>query len=314
MTSDAINTQGQQPEMAVRFGGIWPAMLTPMAADGRPDWQACERLVEVFVGQRLDGIYVTGSTGQWPLLHIEERKAIAACVVSAAAKRLPVMVHVGAMTTADAVELAEHAATIGAAAISAVVPVYYTYSADAVFAYFRRLAAVGLPFFAYYLGGVTRLDLGPSEFADRLMDIPHVAGMKVTDHDLYTFGLIHARAGNRLRLFSGADELLCHAVLSGACGAIGTFYNVWGPACQTARRATETGDIAYARRFMTRFQAAIAEVLAGGMWSFLRAAVRRKYGIDVGMPRPPLGAADHPWDDTDVERLLQLVDEAGPEP
>lgn len=300
--------------MTARFGGIWPAMLTPITADGRPDWQACERLVEVFADQGLDGIYIIGSTGQWPLLQTQERKAIAACVVKAAARRLPVMVHVGAMTTAEAVELAEHAAAIGAAAVSAVVPVYYTHSADTVFAYFRRLAAVGLPFFAYYLSGVARLDLDPDEFADRLMDIPHVAGMKISDRDLYTFGLIHARAGHRLRLFSGADELLCHAVLSGACGAIGTFYNVWGPACRTARRATESGDIAYARRFMTRFQAAIAEVVAGGMWSFLRAAIRRKYGIDVGMPRPPLGATDRPWDDADVERLVRLVDEAVSEP
>jgi hypothetical protein len=60
---------------------------------------------------------------------------------------------------------------------------------------------------------------------------------------------------------------------------------------------------------MLRFQAAIAAVLgSGGIWSFLRAAMRLKYGIDVGMPRPPLGATDSAWADADVARVVEQVD------
>jgi N-acetylneuraminate lyase len=295
--------------MTTRFGGLWPAMLTPTTADGRPSLPACEQLVDLFARQRLGGIYLVGSTGQWPLYTVEERKAVAECVVRATAGRLPVMVHVGAVTTADAVALAEHAARVGADAVSAVGPIYYPHKADAVFEYYRRVAtATDLPFFAYHLSVAGRMAVGPREYADRLLAIPNVAGMKITDHDLYAFGLIHAHAGDRLTLFSGADELMCHAVLSGAVGAIGTFYNVWGPACNVAREATAAGDVAAGRAFMLRFQTAIADVLGAGSWSFLRAAVRLKYGIEVGMPRPPLGAADAAWADADVRRVLDLVD------
>ena len=137
--------------------------------------------------------------------------------------------------------------------------------------------------------------------------------MKITDHDLYPFGLIHALAGDRLQLFSGADEVMCHAVLSGAVGAIGTFYNLWGRSCARARAATVAGDVAAGCAFMLRFQTAIADVLgAGGLWSFLRAAMRVKYGIDVGMPRPPLGATDCTWTDADVARIIERVDGAHP--
>ena len=62
---------------------------------------------------------------------------------------------------------------------------------------------------------------------------------------------------------------------------------------------------------MLRFQTALAEVLgSGGIWTFLRAAMRMKYGIDVGMPRPPLGATDSKWADADVARILERVDGA----
>jgi N-acetylneuraminate lyase len=296
--------------MKTRFGGVWPAMLTPTDADGRPSLAACEQLVDLFARQKLGGIYLVGSTGQWPLFGVEERKAVAERVVKAAAGRIPVMVHVGAIATADAVALARHAAKVGADAVSAVGPVYYAQRAEGVLEYYRQIAgATDLPLFAYHLSTVNQMPLGPREFAARLMEIPRVVGMKITDHDLYPFGLIHALAGDRLQLFSGADELMCHAVLSGAIGAIGTFYNVWGPACQRARAATAAGDVAAGREFMLRFQTAIADVLeSGGTWSFLRTAMRLKYGIEVGMPRPPLGATDRPWNDAEVTKILQRVD------
>lgn len=291
------------------FAGIWPAMLTPTTPAGDPDLAGCERLVELFARQQLGGIYLVGSTGGWPLFTVAERKRIAEVSVSAAAGRIPVMVHVGAVATADAVELATHAAGIGADAVSAVGPIYYKHPADVTFEYYRRVgAATPLPLFAYHLSGVNQSALGPREVAARLLDIPTVAGMKITDHDLYPFGLIRGVAGDRLRLFSGADEVMCHAVLSGACGAIGTFYNAFGPACAAARAATEAGDVAAGRAFMLRFQATIADALAGGMWSFLRAAVRLKYGIDVGMPRPPVGSTDADWSEARVRELVARVD------
>src|SRR2546423_6227952 len=108
--------------MGPRFGGIWPAMLTPLTEDGRPAVAVLEQMTELFVRQGLGGIYLTGSTGQWPLFTVEERCGIADCVIRAAAGRIPVMVHVGAVATADAIALARHAARAGASAISAVTP------------------------------------------------------------------------------------------------------------------------------------------------------------------------------------------------
>src|SRR5437016_4207674 len=100
--------------MPNKFTGTWPAMLTPIGADGSPALDVCEQLVELFIRQGLDGVFIAGSTGQWPLLTIDERQMIAERVVAVAAGRLPVMVHVGAISTADATRLAKHAARIGA--------------------------------------------------------------------------------------------------------------------------------------------------------------------------------------------------------
>ena len=267
--------------MTQKYRGLWPAMLTPLDLAGEPALAETEKLVELFVQQKLDGIYLLGSTGQGPLLSVSQRQAIAECVVRTAAGRIPVMVHVGAVSTDDSMTLARHASRIGADAISSVGPIYYRTGADAVFEHFRRIGdAGGLPFFVYHLSVVNTLSLGGREYVDRL------------------------------QVFSGADEVLCQAAMSGACGAIGTFYNVWGPACGTARQAFVDGSVEAGSRFMTAFQLALDEVLSSqSTWTFLRAAMRIKYDIEIGPCRAPLGVTDRPWKDADVERVLARVDD-----
>ena len=295
-----------------KFSGIWPAMLTPLTEGGEIAHEQIDKIVELFVKQRLGGLYVLGSTGQWPVLRIEQRMAAAERIVKTAAGRIPVMVHVGAVATDDAVTLARHAAKIGANAVSCVTPIYYPATTDVTFEHYRRIgAATDLPLFIYHLSYVNQLAISPREYAERILALPHIAGMKITDRDLYQFGLIHVHSQGRLQLFSGADEVMCHAALSGAIGAIGTFYNVWGPACQTARQAFVNGSFEAGRRFMLTFQKAIGEVLqSGSIWDFLRAAMRIKYGIEIGPPIAPLGMLEKPWKDADAERLLAAVDEA----
>jgi N-acetylneuraminate lyase len=292
-----------------RFSGIWPAMLSPIGPDGRPCLKTVARLVELFVEQGLGGVYVTGSTGQWPLLTLDERRAIAETAVRTAAGRLPVMVHIGATATEDAVALAHHAAAIGADAVSAIGPTYYSHSAETVLEHYRRVCrATRLPFYVYHLMGVSQDLEDPAVYVERLLSLPNIAGMKYTERDLYPLGVIRACAGERLNLMSGADELLCQAVLCGADGAIGTFYNLWGAECRAAREACAGGDVAAARDFMLRFQLALSRILsAGGEWSFLRAAMLRRHGIDVGMPRAPLGVTDRHWTAAEVDELLALV-------
>jgi N-acetylneuraminate lyase len=86
---------------------------------------------------------------------------------------------------------------------------------------------------------------------------------------------------------------------------------LWGTACQRVRQDFIAGNVELGRAFMLRFQEAIDRILSSGSaWTFLRAAMRLKYNLDIGLPRAPLGVADKPWNDSDVERILQLVDAA----
>lgn len=293
-------------------GRVWPAVLTPLDNSGTPRLDLLDRMVGVFADQKLGGLYVLGSTGQGILLSIDDRRRVAERVVEAAAGRIPVMIHVGAVATADAILLARHAAEVGADAISAVPPIYYPSSFDGVIEHYRRVgSATDLPFFPYHASFLAQTLPPARQYAERLIELPNIAGMKFTDHNMYVLGLLSNYAGEGFKILSGADELMCQAAVSGAKGAIGSFYNVFGPTCQKVRQSFVEGNVARGRRFMLAFGKLIDTVLtSGSMWGFQRTAMQLKYDIDIGMPRAPLGIAEQTWSRDEVQRLIDELEGA----
>ena len=222
-------------------GRVWPAMLTPLDESGQVRLDQVERLVTLFAEQQLGGAFVCGSTGQGVLLDPGERRRVAERAVQAAAGAIPIMVHVGSVATDEAVQLAQHAAEIGADAVSSVPPIYYPTAARTTLEHYRRIgSATDLPFFPYHATFLRQSVSDARLYAEQLLAIPNLSGMKYTDHDLYSMGLLHSYSGGRLKIFSGPDELLCHAAVAGAVGAIGTFYNQFGAGLPTGARAVRS--------------------------------------------------------------------------
>lgn len=290
------------------FKGLWSAMFTPTDEAGAPEMGQLEKLVHLLIAQEQDGLYILGSTGQGVLFTEAQRKAVLERVIKVTAGRVPVMVQVGALTTAEAVRLATHAAECGADAISSAAPIYFSGSvANALQHYKKIAAATNLPFFPYQLGNNTMGDI--PLFIEQLLQIPNIAGMKLTTGQLMEISAIHLQAGDRLKLFSGADELLCHASLCGANGAIGSFYNLWGVACKRVLEAFREGDFELAKNFMLEFQRTILYVLPN-IWTFFRKAMQLKYGIDIGRTKAPLGLNQEEWPDEEVLALSDKIEAA----
>ncbi len=285
------------------FKGIWPAMFTPVDENGNPAYAELEKLTELLISQELGGLYILGSTGQGILFSTEQRKKVTEIVVKTAAKRIPVIAQVGAITTAESITLATHAEKTGVDGISSVGPIYYAATSDTAIEHYRRIAeATVLPFFPYQLGNHS-IPGDTLTFVKRLMDIPQVTGMKLTTSQLLDISLIYNYAGDRLKLFSGSDELFCHASLCGTVGAIGSFYNLWGPHCKQVMEEFLQGNYLLTRKFMLEFQRTIQMVLPN-VWTFLRTAMKLKYNIDIGPTKPPLANTQRPWKNDEVRHII----------
>ena len=123
--------------MKFRVKGIVPAMATPLKDEGqRVNFQLLDLLCDFLIDKGVTGLFVLGSTGEGVLFSMEERKQIAERVLKHVHGRVPVIVNCGHITTQGAIELAQHAASVGADAASVVFPYYYPLSAEDAMVHF----------------------------------------------------------------------------------------------------------------------------------------------------------------------------------
>jgi len=209
-------------EDMIPIGGIIPALVTPFDESGVFAERQFELLLERVYTSAIDGVYVCGSTGEGLLQSVEQRKRVAEVAVRNSPRGKLVIVHTGAVCTSDAIELTRHAARVGAAAVSSLPPCG-NYSFEEVRAYYLELASVAdIPFLVYYFPAVSSAIKSASQIVE-LCSLPNVIGLKFTDYDLYTLSLIRDTGAIVL---NGYDEVLVASLLMGACGGIGSFYNL----------------------------------------------------------------------------------------
>ena len=209
-----------------KFRGTLTALLTPMDEHGEIDFASLIKSVKHQLDGGARGFYVGGSTGEGFLLTEEERMSVLETVAQANEGRGTIVAHIGCMGTRDSIRLARHAESVGADAISAVVPFYYKLSMRQIQEHYEAImAAVSTPMIIYHFPGATGVSL-TLDFYTEMARNPQCIGLKFTSLNLFELEQIRANCGSEFLLFNGHDEVYAGGALLGADGAIGSTFNL----------------------------------------------------------------------------------------
>jgi len=277
--------------MTNKTRGLIAATFTPMNPDGSLNLSLIPSIAEHLIASGITGIYVAGSTGEGVSLTTDERRAVAEAYIAAAAGRLTVFVQVGQDSVEQARQLAAHAQSFGASAVSAVTPTYFKPTTlEALVESMARIAsgAPELPFYYYHIPTVACVTFDMVEFLARAGErIPNLAGIKYTASTLHEYQACVEYDGGRYDILFGLDEMLLGALAVGATAAIGSTYNFSAPVFHRVMAAFDAGDIETARRWQSRSIDIIrAFVPYGGREA--QKAMMGMIGFDCGPCRPPL--------------------------
>ena len=271
----------------MKLHGVMPALITPFDSDNRVSEPMLRRLVDHYAGIGMHGLYVCGGTGEGILLTVEERKRVTEIVVDEARGRLAVIVHVGAVGTTDAAELAAHAGPAGADAISSVPPFYYRVSTEAIFQHYSAIAErSSLPFLLYNMPASTGVTVTP-DMMKRFLDIPTVAGMKFSSYNLFQMRQILELEPGRMTVFSGNDEVFLAALAMGAQGAIGLTLNFMPKLFLDTYSHFQAGRVEAAQQSQFLANRVIGVILQYNSLSAGKEVMRFK-GYDCGFGRGPI--------------------------
>ena len=106
------------------IAGSMVALVTPMDAQGRLDWDSLSKLVDFHLQEGTNAIVAVGTTGESATLDVEEHIQVIEFVVKRVAGRIAVIAGTGANSTREAIELTRNAKKAGADACLLVTPYY----------------------------------------------------------------------------------------------------------------------------------------------------------------------------------------------
>lgn len=223
------------------------ALVTPMAADGRIEWDALKRLVDWHVEQGTSAIVAVGTTGESPTLDMDEHVEVIAKTVEYAAGRIPVIGGTGQNATSESIELTEGARKAGADACLLVVPYYNKPTQEGLYRHFRTIAeAVDIPQILYNVPGRTACDMR-NETVVRLAEIDNIVGIKDATGGLERGGELIRAVGDKMTVYSGDDATALGLMLLGARGNVSVTANVAPSQMAAVCRAAVAGDEVAAR-------------------------------------------------------------------
>jgi len=108
----------------LKFEGIYTPVITPLAADGSIDKAAYSQVLEYQIANKVHGVIVGGSTGEYYAHSMQERLDLVEFAKQVIGKRLPLIVGTGAIRTEESITYAAHAKQIGADALLVTSPPY----------------------------------------------------------------------------------------------------------------------------------------------------------------------------------------------
>ena len=141
------------------FRGSFTALVTPFK-NGSLDEKAFRDLVDWQIAEGTNGLVPVGTTGESPTLSHDEHKQVVEWCVDQAKGRVPVIAGAGSNSTAEAVELSQHAEKAGADAVLVVTPYYNKPTQEGLYQHFKAINdAIGIPIIIYNIPARSVIDM-----------------------------------------------------------------------------------------------------------------------------------------------------------
>ena len=272
--------------------GLAHAPITPFTPGLEIDFGRFEKVIEFHLRHGAQALALPMHTGESVSLSDAEQRKLVAFTIKAVKGRVPVIAHVSDAGTGIAADRARHAQDVGAAAVVATTPYYWTPPPAMVLEHFAQIgAAVSIPFFVFYTPGELGATKIETDLVLKLINrLGNFAG--VVDASLDWQFMINIvsnawRVRPDFQLVSGTEYM----VSAGAVGATSMFSSLSGVAPTLVRRLYDICrtekyfDARPAQEDVAALRQIVKRAGAGGLKGALRAM-----GRECGQPRPPLDA------------------------
>jgi 4-hydroxy-2-oxoglutarate aldolase len=286
------------------LSGVFPALITPFAADGSVSLADLKHNLHRYNGTDLAGYVVLGSTGESVLLSREETDGILATAKEAAAPEKKLIAGTGAESTAETIEKTKRAAELGYHAALVKTPHYYKpmYKPEVLIAYYRRVADNSpMPILLYSVPQFTGVALEALEVA-ALSEHPNIIGIKDSSGSVQRVAEIIAAAPAGFQVLVGSASTMYPSLMIGARGAVLALASALPEKCVALYNFARRGQHEQARELQQLLVKASKLIVSEAGIAGVKFVMDQR-GYRGGIPRLPL----LPLTDEVKKRLIALL-------
>jgi len=212
-----------------KFIGTGVAIVTPFRKDDSIDFNSLANLIEHLISNKADYIVVLGTTGEYPTLTKDEKKAVTNFVIEAVDKRIPVVVGIGGYSTQDVVDKIKKVEFEGIDAILSVAPYYNKPNQKGLYAHYQAIvSSCPVPVIIYNVPGRT----GCNITAETTLRLAHdfnkqFIGIKEASGNFAQIMKIIQEKPSNFLVISGDDAITLPLISIGASGVISVVANAF---------------------------------------------------------------------------------------
>ena len=287
--------------------GSFAVNVTPFTADGDIDEDAYRRNVENVIDAGCHGLIAAGSTGEFFLMTIEERKRVFSIAVNQVASRIPVLAGTSATRTADVVDLTQHAREIGCDGVLLLPPIYIGIDDRELTEFYVRVSGDGgLPIMLYNSPLAVQENM-TARFILELSEVANIVAVKDSSRDLQQIADLIRFCGDTLRIFVGEENQLLAGMAMGADGAVAMVPQVVGGMAVELYEAAAAGETERAQQLHDEKVKRVYDLFDVGSGYVCMKESMNMLGKPGGYSRPPM----LPLTEGQRARLRRIYEDVG---
>lgn len=269
-------------------GGLFCYLITPFKKNGDVNLSALERLIEGVIQSGADGVTCVASTTEGVYLTEKERFEVVEKTCETVAGRVFIDVGIGALSTRQSLNFADHAQKHGASTMIVEMQTYLPgYKFEDAHRYYSEISRnVALPIRLYNIPHATRVDLLPDQIA-AMSDIEGIDAVKDATGDPQRVKEIKELCGDRFAIFTGRHHAALESYRYGAIGWEGAFLPVFGDDMISLHRALLNNDFTDGERIFRKMTPLFNLFNQYGVSQCIR-KISSWTDLDLGIPRSPI--------------------------
>ncbi|MCJ7842379.1 4-hydroxy-tetrahydrodipicolinate synthase [Lederbergia sp. NSJ-179] len=210
-----------------KLEGVFPVLITPMEQNGEINWSGLKQNIEHFIQNKVAGIVVNGSTGEFVSLTKEERFRVAEIATEQVNGRIPLIVGTAAETTNDAIMYTKQAEFVGADAALLINSYYAHPKENEIYEHFKSVASsVAFPVMIYNNPFTSGVDMSTELMLKVGREVENITHVKESSGDIRKVRDLTRQGSPYIHTFCGADDLALESFLVGATGWISVAGNI----------------------------------------------------------------------------------------